>query len=152
MITIIAAMTKSGVIGKGNKLPWHIPDELKNFRRLTQGSCVIMGRRTFESIGRPLPNRHNIILSPPDLCVSGVDVCQSIESALQIARAYEKDIFVIGGAYTYAQFLSIAHRLLISYIKHDYEGDVYFPPFDESLWRVVERVDYLEFEVVTYER
>ena len=151
-ITIISAMTKQFVIGKGNALPWNIPDELKNFKRLTQGSTVIMGRRTYESIGRPLPNRNNIVLSPPDWHVAGVSVCQSIDESLNIARTFGKDIFIIGGAQTYAQFLPLAQRLFISYIKHDYEGDVFFPAFDLSEWNIVERVDYPEFEVVTYER
>ena len=152
MITLITAMTSRGVIGKGNALPWHIPDELKNFRRLTQDSTVIMGRRTYESIGRPLPNRNNIVLAPSDWIVPGVSVCQSIDQSLQVAQSYGKEIFVIGGAQTYAQFLPLAHRLLISYIKQNYEGDVFFPAFNLSEWNMVERVDYPEFEVVTYER
>ena len=169
MIYIITAMTKSGVIGKGNELPWNIPDELKNFRRLTQGSTVIMGKRTFESIGRLLPNRHNIILSSPQQddptfsellstsfgkklpeSTTTVDVCHSVDQALDKARSYNKDIFIIGGAYTYAQFLSIADFLYISYIKQDYEGDVFFPAFDLSTWGVIERIDYPEFEFVVY--
>jgi dihydrofolate reductase len=152
MITIISAMTKSGVIGKGNALPWHIPDELKNFRRLTQDSTVIMGRRTFESIGRPLPKRNNIVLSLPGWQASGVIVCQSIDESLEVAQSFGRDIFVIGGAQTYVQFLPLAHRLLLSYIKQDYEGDIFFPDFNLSEWNIVERVDYPEFEVVTYER
>jgi dihydrofolate reductase len=152
MISIITAMTQAGVIGKGNALPWHIPDELKNFRRLTQGSTVIMGKRTFESIGRPLPNRNNVVLGPSDWEAPGIVVCQSIDESLKIAQLYGNDIFVIGGAQTYAQFLPLAQRLVISYIKQDYEGDVFFPAFNLSEWNVVQRVGYPEFEVVTFER
>lgn len=160
-VCIITAMTKSGVIGKGNELPWNIPDELKNFRRLTQGSTVIMGKRTFESIGRPLPKRHNIILSPELFDITKflngqipdgttVDICESVNQALDKARSYNKDIFIIGGAYTYAQFLSIADYLYISYIKHNYDGDVFFPTLDLSQWEETERIDYPEFEFVVY--
>src|SRR5580692_5804034 len=152
MISIITAMTLSGVIGKGNALPWHIPDELKNFRRLTQDSSVIMGKRTFESIGRPLPNRNNIVLGPPDWQVLGVTVCHSIDESLEIAQSFGKNIFVIGGAHVYAQFLPLAQRLVISYIKQEYEGDVFFPAFNLSEWNSVEKIDYPEFEVVTFER
>jgi dihydrofolate reductase len=149
---LIAAMTKNGVIGKGNELPWNIPDELKNFRRLTLDSTVIMGYRTFQSIGRPLPKRNNIILSPEALDIPGVDVCTSLDQAVSIAQAYGKKIFVIGGAYTYAQFLPIVDRLYISYIKQDYDGDVFFTTVDWSAWEPVQHIDYPEFEFVEYRR
>ncbi|MBS1987901.1 dihydrofolate reductase [Candidatus Dependentiae bacterium] len=152
MIKIIAAMTKQGVIGKGNALPWNIPDELKNFRKLTQGHPIIMGSRTFESIGRPLPNRHNIVLGQPGLKIENVDVCHSVDDALRIAQADTKDIFIIGGAYTYAQFLPIADYLYLSYIKHNYEGDVFFPAVNWSDWEVAEHTDYPEFEFFVYKR
>ena len=152
MINMIAAMTKNRVIGSGNDLPWNIPDEMKHFRKATSGATVIMGQRTFESIGRPLPNRQNIVLSPHNLEINDVTVVGSIEQALTVAQAFEKEIFVIGGAYTYAQFLPLVDRLFISYIKQDYEGDVLFPAFDVSEWTVAERIDYPEFEFVLYER
>jgi dihydrofolate reductase len=151
-IKIITAMTKRGVIGKGNQLPWNIPDELKNFRQLTQGHTVIMGSKTFESIGKPLPNRHNIVLSQEPQMIESVDVCTSVEQALKVAQSYGKDIFVIGGAYTYAQFLDTTDMLYISYIKHDYEGDVYFPAVDWKQWSAAERKDYSEFEFIVYQR
>lgn len=152
MIGLITAMTKHGVIGKDNQLPWNIPDELKHFRTTTQGCTVIMGIRTFESIGRPLPNRYNIVLSTEKKLLEGVDVCTSIQEALQVAKSYEKDIFVIGGANVYAQFLDIVDRLYITYIKHDYEGNVFFPAVDWSKWEIIEQIDHPEFEVIVYER
>ena len=152
MITIIAAMTKTGVIGKDNTLPWHIPNELNHFRKTTLGATVIMGRRTFESIGRPLPKRNNIVLSTPDLQENGITICQSIDESLTTARSFGNNIFVIGGAYTYAQFLPISQRLCLSYIKHNYEGNVFFPQFELSEWKIAERIDYPAFEVITYER
>lgn len=152
MINLIAAMTHEGVIGNGNQLPWNIPDELKHFRTTTQGCTVIMGMRTFESIGRPLPNRHNIVLNTVEKIIDGVDVCTSAEQALQVAQGYNKDIFIIGGAYTYAQFLPLVDQMYISYIKHSYTGDVFFPPIDWAQWQEVQRIDYPEFEFVLYKR
>lgn len=152
MIMLITAMTKQGVIGKDNQLPWNIPDELKHFRTTTQGCTIIMGSRTFESIGRPLPNRHNIVLNAENKLIEGVDVCTSIEEALRVAKSYKKDIFVIGGANVYAQFLNIADKLYITYIKHDYEGNVFFPAVDWSQWKVVQHTDHAEFEIVVYEK
>ena len=152
MIALIAAMTTQGVIGKGNELPWNIPDEMKHFRTTTQGCTVIMGMRTFESIGRPLPNRHNIVLNTQNISLEGVDVCTSVEQTLQVAQSYEKDIFIIGGAYTYAQFLNIVDRMYISYIKNNYDGDVLFPAVDWNQWEAIRKTDHPEFEVVVYER
>jgi dihydrofolate reductase len=152
MIKLIAAMTKNGVIGKGNSLPWNIPDELKNFRQQTQDHTVIMGMRTFESIGKPLPRRHNIVLSAVSVAIDHVDVCTSIDQALHVAGSYGKDIFIIGGAYTYAQFINDVDLMYISYIKKDYDGDVFFPPIDWSQWIEKERTDYPEFELVIYQR
>lgn len=151
-IFIIAAMTSVGIIGKGNELPWNIPAELKHFRQTTQGHTVIMGLRTYESIGRPLPNRYNIVLSQQPVEIAGVTVFHSVEQALQAAEKIDKDVFIIGGAYTYAQFLPLADKLYLSYIKADYDGDVFFPPVDWSVWCEMERTEYDEFTVVVYER
>lgn len=154
MMYLITAMTKTGIIGVENKLPWNIPVELKNFKRLTLDQTVVMGRRTFESIGKPLPQRYNIVLSTPDLVIpdeQGI-VCQTIDQAIQAARLHGKNIFIIGGANTYAQFLPLVDRLIISHIKADYQGNVYFPPIDWSLWKIIEHVDYSEFELITYAR
>ena len=152
MINIIAAMTKTGIIGKDNQLPWRIPDEMKHFKNTTTGCTVIMGRKTFDSIGKPLPNRNNIVLGPPDLIIIGATVCSSVEDALLIAQTFNKEIFIIGGAHTYAQFLPYAQRLFISYIKHDYEGDVFFPKWNPLHWNVIKKVDYQEFEFVLYQQ
>ncbi len=152
MIYIITAMTSKGVIGKGNNLPWNIPDELKNFKSLTTGHTVIMGLKTYQSIGRPLPNRHNIVLSHENITISGVEICTSAQEALNKAYSHGTDIFIIGGAYTYEQFLPIADRLYISYIKHDYDGDVFFPAFDASSWESIEVIEHPEFTRVLYTR
>lgn len=152
MISIITAMTGERVIGDNNKLPWHIPDELKLFRRITLGHTIIMGKKTFESIGRPLPKRNNIVLSSSEHTNQDVHWCKSIEDALKTAQRYETEIFIIGGAQVYAQFLPLADRLLISYIKHNYSGNILFPDFDINEWQKSSTESYPDFEFVTYRR
>ena len=152
MISIIAALTSERVIGKDNKLPWHISDDLRNFKSLTSGNTVVMGRKTFESIGRPLPNRNNVVVSSTLQPSEGIFVCRSLEDAIETSKNFGKEIFIIGGSNIYAQSLEFADRMYLSYVKKNYEGDTFFPEFDESDWRVVERQDFPEFELVVYER
>ena len=152
MIAIIAAFPENRVIGKGNSLPWKIKGDLKHFKEQTTGKTLIMGRKTFESIGRPLPKRNNIVITSKDVENTGVDVCRSVDEAIEKGRGYDKDIFVIGGASIYEQFLPKADKLYISHIKEDYEGDVYFPDYDESRWEEEYREDKGEFEFVIYRR
>lgn len=152
MMAIIAALTKEGVIGKAGKLPWHISDDLKNFRKLTSGNAVVMGRKTFESIGKPLPNRHNIVVSSSLSGVSGIDVCSSLEDALEKAKSYGRDIFIIGGANLYQAAVPLVDKLYLSHVKKSYEGDTYFPKIDYSQWSVESRQDFPEFELVVYKR
>ena len=154
MKAIIAAMTKERVIGRDNKLPWNIPEDLINFKRLTLNNTVIMGRKTYESIPkkfRPLPKRHNIILSR-SMNAIGIDVARSFEEALRIADSYGNDIFFIGGPEIYRQALSFADTMFISYIKKNYEGDTYFPKFDQKNWRIEERHDFADFELIVYKK
>jgi len=152
MITLIAAMTKKRVIGKDGKLPWHIPDDLKNFKRVTEGKTVVMGMNTFRSIGRTLPNRNNIILSRKIEKVDGADVCNSVEEALNKARSYGKEIIIIGGAVIYEQFLPIADRMIISHVKKDYDGNKFFPEFSLEEWKIERKEEHEEFDVVYYKR
>jgi dTMP kinase len=152
MISIIVALTENRVIGKDNKLLWHIPDDLKNFKRVTDGSTVIMGLNTFYSIGKPLPNRNNIVLSKDPQNIKGVDVCLSIPEAIEKAKSYRKEIFIIGGAMVYKQFLPIADRLYLSFVKKKYEGDAFFPEFDINEWDEIERKPFDDFDFVVYER
>lgn len=152
MMYIIAAMTHTRVIGSKNALPWRIPEEMQNFKKLTTGHTVIMGLNTYHSIGKALPHRNNIVLSHEQLSLTDANVCTSLEDALTAAQKHDKDIYIIGGAYTYAQFLPHADRMYISYIKADYEGDVFFPEFDSAEWIERERVEYETFTRVLYER
>src|SRR3989338_139592 len=119
IISIIAAMDRNRVIGKDNALPWNIPEDLKNFKALTSGKSVIMGRKTFESLGRPLPKRQNIVVSRGMPPIEGVIVCSSLDEAFQAAASEE--VFVIGGASIYAQALPYADRMYLSYVDKETE-------------------------------
>lgn len=150
MITIIAALTHEGVIGKNNALPWDIPEEMKHFRTTTTDCTVIMGYATFLSIGKALPKRVNIVLAPPGTIIPGVSVTHSTEEALELAKATQREIFVIGGAYTYAQFIPHANRMILSYIKHPYPGTVFFPTWNTEEWTKDKQKEFEDFTVITY--
>lgn len=135
-ISLIAAVAEDGTIGRDGRLPWHLPDDLRRFRALTTGHHVIMGRRTFESIGRPLPQRTNLVLSrDPALRADGIQVFSSLETALAFARvAGESEAFVIGGAAIYALALPLADRIYLTRVAARVGGDAVFPPIDEADW------------------
>ncbi|MBI2616905.1 dihydrofolate reductase [Candidatus Gottesmanbacteria bacterium] len=132
-LSIIAALDESRAIGKNNKLLWHIPEDLKRFRLLTMNHPVIMGRKTFESIGRILPNRTNIIVTRnPSFRVTGAIVCNSLNLALEKARDIEKEeIFIIGGAQVYAKAIGKVDKLYLTLIEGSHDADAFFPPYDE---------------------
>ena len=152
MIAIIVAMTKDRIIGVDNKLPWDIPEDLKNFKKLTSGNTVIMGRKTFDSIGRPLPNRNNIVVTKSKDDIYGVDIAHDIQEALEKAQSYEKDVFIIGGSSIYRQMLRFADKMFISFIKKKVEGDAYFPEINKDDWQQEERKQFPEFDFVVYRR
>jgi dihydrofolate reductase len=152
MMAIIAGFDEKKVLGDGMKLPWSIPDDLKNFRTITSGNTIIMGRKTFESIGRPLPNRNNIVISSKKQNVEGVIFCTSKEEAIIEAKKFRKDIFIIGGATIYSLFLPIADKLYLSHIKGEHKGDIYFPEYDTSQWETESRKEFPDFEFVVYRR
>ena len=132
-------MAENRVIGVNNTLPWRLPADLKHFRKLTTGHHVIMGRRNYESIGKPLPDRTNIVIThDPNYRAPGCLVAHSIEEALAIANS-DPEIFVIGGAEIYRQALNSADRLYLTLIHAHINGDTYFPEFDGSHWQEVER-------------
>src|SRR3989338_5242596 len=136
MITIIAALTKNHVIGNENRLIWNIPEDMRNFRKVTSGNVVVMGRKTYDSIGKPLPNRHNIVISRSQKNIPGVDVCNTLADAIEKGKSYGKEIFIIGGATIYGQALPLADKMILSWVKREYEGDAFFPEFDEGEWTV----------------
>ncbi len=138
-VTLIAAMAQNRVIGKDNDLIWHLPDDLKHFKNLTKGHHVIMGRKTYESMMRPLPNRVNIVISRnADYKADGCIVVTSLTEAIRKAEG-DSQPFIIGGGNIYKQSLDIASAIELTVVNADFEGDTYFPEFDESEWKLVSK-------------
>ena len=156
-VFLVAAVAANGVIGAGGKLPWHLPEDLKHFKALTLGHPVIMGRKTWESLGRPLPGRENIVVTrAAGYHAPGASVAASLEAALALC-AGEAVAFVIGGSELYAAALPLADGLVLTEIHRDYEGDTHFPDFDRKAWRETQRkaqagADGLRFDFVLYEK
>lgn len=155
-ISLIAAISKNKVIGRDGKLPWYLPEDLKRFKELTSSHVIIMGRKTFESIGRPLPNRTNIVITRDEsFAPEGVIVAHSIDEALKVGKEkeififherlrngkedFKPEIFIIGGGQIYAQSMQFADRLYLTVVEEEIEGDTYFP-------------DYSEFKKVIFEQ
>ena len=138
-IALVVAQAANRVIGRQNKLPWHLSEDLRHFRRITMGKPVIMGRKTYESIGQPLSGRRNIVLSGrPDWQVPGVEVASNLAEALQIAcQQPAEEIMIIGGARVYAQALPIADRVYLTQVHRELEGDAWFPELDSDCWSTV---------------
>ena len=134
-IVLIVAMARNRVIGKDGALPWHLSEDLKRFRSLTMGHPIIMGRKTYDSIGRPLPGRRNIVISrDPDLIIEGIETASSLQSALEIT-ADADEVFVIGGQQIYQLALPMAERIELTLIDHDFDGDVLFPEINPADWK-----------------
>jgi len=155
-IALIAAVARNGVIGVDNRLPWRIPEDLKRFRSLTTGHSIIMGRRTWESIARPLPDRQNIIVTRRlDFRVPGAQSAASLNDALEIV-ALPEPVFIIGGEALYRSALPVADTLYLTEIDHDFAGDARFPQFDRTTWRLVghdpRRGESLDYAFATYVR
>lgn len=158
-IALIVARAQNGAIGKENTLPWRLRDDLQQFKRLTLGCPVIMGRKTWESLGRPLPKRRNLVISrQPAYCAEGAETFTSLEEALASCASDER-VFIIGGAQVYAQALALADVLWISEVATKIEGDAYFPHFEATRFREVSRTPFkanehnqYDFDVVEYRR
>jgi dihydrofolate reductase len=156
-VYLIAAVASNGVIGANGELPWHLPEDLKHFKMLTLGHPAIMGRRTWESLGHPLPGRDNIVVTRKrGYEAPGASVAGSLAGALALC-AGERLAFVIGGSELYAAALPLADALVLTEIHRDYEGDVRFPEWDRGAWREAQRqphtaADGLRFDFVLYER
>lgn len=161
MLSIIVAKAKNNIIGKENKLIWHLPEDLKHFKELTTGHTIIMGRKTFESLGRVLPNRKHVVFSQnPDFKVDDENV-EIVHSMLQIQEYIEneEENFVIGGAMIYNLLMPYVTKLYVTQINKDFEGDTFFPRIDENVWKEVSREkglkneeNNLDYEFITYER
>lgn len=148
-ISIIAAISKNNIIGSEGNLPWHLSDDLKNFKRLTLNKPLIMGRKTFESIKKPLPNRINIIISRnKHYAVNNNDViiCDSMESAINKAREYEQEIMIIGGAQIYEQALNIADKMYLTIVDAIVDGDASFPTWNKNSWQLIDTENFSKNE------
>jgi dihydrofolate reductase len=151
-ISIIAAVARNGVIGVGNALPWHLPEDFAYFKHTTMGHPLVMGRRTFDSIGRALPGRRTIVMTRRnDWHHADVETAHSLPEALALAGPAD-EVFVAGGGEVYAEALPYAHRLLVTEVDQEAEGDVRFPEIDERSWRETAREQRDGFAWVTYER
>ena len=160
MINLIVAKASNNVIGAKNDLIWHLPNDLKHFKNLTSGHPIIMGRKTFESLGRPLPNRTNIVITR-DKNWQGENVEKefSLEKAIESAKKINEDIYIIGGGNIYKQAMEFADVLYITEVHHEFEGDTYFPEIDEEIWEEVDRENFMKdekhpyaYSYVTYKR
>ncbi len=135
-LSLLVAADENNVIGKNNQLPWHLPNDLKYFKNLTWAMPILMGRKTFESIGKALPGRKSIVITRnKNWQLTGVDVVYSIDEAIELAKSYDvKEIFVIGGSEIFNSAFEKAHRIYLTRIYHQFEGDVYFPIVNEEQW------------------
>ncbi len=156
--TIVVATSENHVIGKDNKLLWHMPGDLKHFKDITTGHTVIMGRKTFDSVGKPLPNRRNVIITRQSITIEGCEVVNSIEAALSLCKD-ELEVFIVGGAEIYKQAMSITDRIYLTIIHKIFEGDSFFPEINKQEWKEVFREDHqpdhknpLPYSFITYER
>ena len=149
-LSIVVAMDDNHLIGKGNGLPWHLPADLAFFKKITTGNSIMMGRKTYDSIGKPLPNRRNIVITRNlDISIPGCEVVGSIEKALSITQD-EEEVMVIGGANLFVQLLPDVSRLYITHIKEEFEGETYFPYYDENDWLEISCESYQPDEINKY--
>lgn len=158
-ITMIAAAAKNDALGKDNDLIWHISEDLKRFKRLTSGHAIIMGRKTFESMPKALPNRTNIVLTrKKEYQPEGAIVVHTIEEALKLVKDDEQP-FVIGGGEIYTLFMSFCNRIELTRVHHEFEADVFFPKIDSSAWEIIAQEDHtstetqpFDYSYITYEK
>ncbi|WP_276359861.1 dihydrofolate reductase [Daejeonella sp. H1SJ63] len=138
-INLIVAVDENNGIGKDNQLPWHLPADLKHFKNLTSGHSILMGRKTFDSIGKALPNRRNIVISrQSELHYQGIELCNSLEEAIKLCKN-EDEIFIIGGAQIFDQALPLSDILYLTIIHHNFDADTFFPEISPEKWIEVEK-------------
>lgn len=149
-LAMIVAMTAERVIGKDGRVPWRLPEDMRHFKRTTMGHAIVMGRKTWQETGRPLPGRRNIVVTSRE--IAGVETHRTLEAALAAARATDPEPFVIGGGELYRAALPSATKLVVSWVHGAHAGDTFFPEVDWTEWREVERSAREGFDVVTYVR
>ncbi len=145
-LAIIVAISENNAIGKNNQLLWHLPADLKHFKNITTGNTIIMGRKTFDSIGKPLPNRRSIVVTRnAGLVIPGVEVVASLEDAIELCK-HDKEAFIIGGAEIYQQALPFATHIYLTRVHQKYEADTFFPVLNPNEWRELSSVNHLADE------
>ena len=140
-ISIIVAISKNHAIGKNNQLLWHMPNDLKHFKEITSGRTIIMGRKTFDSVGKPLPRRRNIVVTRQDIEIPGCEVVKSIAEGLALC-AHDDEVFIGGGAEIYRQAMAKTDRIYLTIIHKEFEADTFFPEIDYLQWQEVSREDF----------
>ena len=159
MITIIAAIAENNALGKDNKLIWHLPSDLKRFKKVTSSHAIIMGRKTFESLGKALPNRTNIVISRnPNYIAKDCTLVHSLQEALNLTKN-DDNAFILGGAEIYKQAIDLADKLDLTFVHHSFEADAFFPEIDKEIWKESSRVfckadekNKYDFSFVTFHR
>jgi dihydrofolate reductase len=141
IVTIVVAIAENYAIGKNNQLLWHMPADLKHFKQITSGHTVIMGRRTYDSVGKPLPNRRNIIITRQDISIPGCEVVKSVDEALELC-AGEEEVFIVGGAEIYKLAMDQTDRIYLTIIHHSFDADTVFPEIDYMQWKETAREDH----------
>ncbi|MDP9049011.1 MAG: dihydrofolate reductase [Bacteroidota bacterium] len=140
-VSIIVAISENHAIGKNNQLLWHLPRDLKHFKDITSGHTIIMGRRTFDSVGKPLPNRRNIVVTRQPITIAGCEVVNSVEAALALCKD-EDEVFIGGGAEIYKLAMHFTDRIYLTIVHHYFEADTFFPEIDMNEWKEVSKDDY----------
>lgn len=143
---LVVAIAENNAIGKDNQLLWHLPADLKHFKNITSGHTIIMGRKTYDSIGKPLPNRRNIVITRQEnLTIEGVEVVNSLTEALSLCEN-DIEVYVIGGAQIYEEAIHLADKIYLTTVHQSFEGDAYFPEIDENTWLETEKETHLADE------
>jgi dihydrofolate reductase len=156
VISHVVAMSNNNVIGVNNKLPWQLKDDLEHFKEYTTGKIIIMGRKTFESIGRPLPNRQNFVISSNLREIDGISIFQNLEKAIIAAKKYNKnlnsaqEIAIIGGGYLFRDSINYFNKLVLTRVDCEIDGDVYYPKIDLRNWELESSENFLKSEVNQY--
>ncbi|ADX67358.1 MULTISPECIES: dihydrofolate reductase [Weeksella] len=145
MLHLVVAIASNHAIGKGNQMLWHLPKDFLHFKKITTGHPIIMGRKTFESIGRPLPNRVNIVISRDrNYSADGIQVVHSLREAIEKGYKLDEDLYVIGGGEIYRQAMEFADKIYLTEVHHEFEGDTFFPEIDDEKWVEVDREHHLK--------
>ena len=141
IVSAIVAIAENNAIGKSNQLLWHMPNDLKHFKDITSGRTIIMGRKTFDSVGKPLPKRRNIVVTQQNITIPGCEVVKSIEDALELCEG-EDEVFITGGAQIYKLAMPLTDRIYLTIIHKVFDADTFFPSIDKNDWKEIKREDF----------